>query len=73
MDFALIAQASTLEGWVFIVHFFDGFRTSHEIAKIDLIARDTIRVLIRDEQVQAHQSRALSPNSPGATTACSTT
>jgi len=64
MDFALIAQAVTLEARVPIVHFFDGFRTSHEIAKIEPIARDTIRALIRDELVQAHRSRALSPEHP---------
>ncbi|HAK61349.1 MAG TPA: pyruvate:ferredoxin (flavodoxin) oxidoreductase, partial [Nitrospiraceae bacterium] len=64
MDFALIAQAATLEARVPIVHFFDGFRTSHEIAKIETIERDTIRALIRDELVQAHRTRALSPEHP---------
>jgi len=64
MDFALIAQAASLEARVPIVHFFDGFRTSHEIAKIKPITRDTIRALIRDDLVQAHRSRALSPEHP---------
>ncbi|MEA1888613.1 MAG: pyruvate:ferredoxin (flavodoxin) oxidoreductase [Pseudomonadota bacterium] len=64
MDFALIAQAATLEARVPIVHFFDGFRTSHEIAKIEIIERDTIRALIQDELVQAHRNRALTPEHP---------
>ena len=64
MDFALIAQAATLEARVPIVHFFDGFRTSHEIARIEPVERDTIRALIRDELVQTHRSRALSPEHP---------
>jgi len=64
MDFALIAQAATLEARVPIVHFFDGFRTSHEISKIETVDRDTVRALISDELVQAHRRRALSPDHP---------
>jgi pyruvate-ferredoxin/flavodoxin oxidoreductase len=64
MDFALIAQAATLEARVPMVHFFDGFRTSHEIAKIKPLAHETVRALIRDDRVQAHRTRALSPEHP---------
>jgi pyruvate-ferredoxin/flavodoxin oxidoreductase len=64
MDFALIAQAATLEARVPILHFFDGFRTSHEIAKVVPVDAETARALIRDEQIQAHRSRALSPEHP---------
>ncbi|MEI6413766.1 MAG: pyruvate:ferredoxin (flavodoxin) oxidoreductase [Pseudomonadota bacterium] len=64
MDCALIAQAATLEGRVPIVHFFDGFRTSHEIAKIEEVSRDTVRAMIDDEWILAHQRRALSPDHP---------
>jgi len=64
MDFALIAQAATLEARLPIVHFFDGFRTSHEISKIETVEPTTIRALIHDDLVQAHRSRALSPEHP---------
>ncbi len=64
MDFALIAQAATLEGRIPIVHFFDGFRTSHEVAKIETVEQDTVRKLIHEEGVNAHRSRALSPERP---------
>jgi pyruvate-ferredoxin/flavodoxin oxidoreductase len=63
-DLALIAQASTLEARVPFVHFFDGFRTSHEVAKIEQLNDDDLRVMIDDELVRAHRSRALSPNHP---------
>ncbi len=64
MDMALIAQAATLEARVPILHFFDGFRTSHEVAKIETIAQGVVRELIRDEHVLAHRSRALNPEHP---------
>ena len=64
MDFALIAQAATLQARVPIVHFFDGFRTSHEIATVIPVEGDTARALIGDDLVQAHRSRALSPEPP---------
>jgi pyruvate-ferredoxin/flavodoxin oxidoreductase len=64
MDLALIAQAATLEARVPIVHFFDGFRTSHEIAKIADVDPDTIRTMIREDLVKAHRERALSPEHP---------
>ena len=64
MDFALIAQAASLEGRIPMVHFFDGFRTSHEVAKIETVHRDTARRLIREDLVNAHRRRALSPERP---------
>ncbi len=63
-DFALIAQAASLAGRIPVLHFFDGFRTSHEVAKITEVARDTARAMIDDEQVAAHRGRALSPEHP---------
>ncbi len=64
MDFALIAQAATLEGRVPILHFFDGFRTSHEVMKIEQLTDDDMRAMISDELVYAHRRRALSPEHP---------
>jgi pyruvate-ferredoxin/flavodoxin oxidoreductase len=63
-DFALIAQAATLEARVPFLHFFDGFRTSAEVNKIELLSDDEIRGMISDELVQAHRGRALSPDHP---------
>ncbi len=63
-DFALIAQAASLAGRIPMLHFFDGFRTSHEVAKIVEVERDTVRAMINDEQVAAHRARALSPEHP---------
>src|SRR5260370_42590163 len=60
----LIAHASTLKVRVPFVHFFDGFRTSHEIDKIEQLSREDIQALIDDTLVQAHRSRALSPEHP---------
>ena len=64
MDFALIAQAATLESRVPFLHFFDGFRTSHEVLKIEQLSKDDIREMIPDELVIAHRNRALSPDNP---------
>ncbi len=64
MDFALIAQVATLEARVPILHFFDGFRTSHEVAKVELIEDDTLRTMLSDDLVRAHRSRRLSPDHP---------
>ncbi len=64
MDFALIAQAATLEGRVPFMHFFDGFRTSHEIDKIERPDRDTVRAMLREESISAHRRRAMSPDHP---------
>ncbi|MEO8379474.1 MAG: pyruvate:ferredoxin (flavodoxin) oxidoreductase [Acidobacteriota bacterium] len=63
-DFALIAQAATLESRVPFLHFFDGFRTSHEITNITLLDDDQLRVMIDPELVFDHRSRALSPDHP---------
>ncbi len=64
MDLALIAQASTLEARVPFLHIFDGFRTSHEVMKIEKLAEADIRAMIDDEQVRAHRARGLSPDHP---------
>jgi pyruvate-ferredoxin/flavodoxin oxidoreductase len=64
MDFALIAQAATLESRVPFLHFFDGFRTSHEVNKIEQLMEDDMGAMLNDELVQAHRSRALSPDRP---------
>ncbi len=63
-DFALIAQAATLESRIPFLHFFDGFRTSAEVNKIEMLSDDEIRGMISDELVQAHRARALSPDHP---------
>ncbi|MEJ2693610.1 MAG: pyruvate:ferredoxin (flavodoxin) oxidoreductase, partial [Candidatus Thiodiazotropha sp.] len=63
-DFALIAQTATLESRVPFLHFFDGFRSSHEVNKIDLPSDDTVRAMIDQELVSAHRERALSPDHP---------
>jgi pyruvate-ferredoxin/flavodoxin oxidoreductase len=63
-DAALIAQAATLEARVPFLHFFDGFRTSHEVSKITLLSDAQIRAMIRDDLVRAHRARALTPESP---------
>ncbi len=64
MDFALIAQQATLASRIPFVHFFDGFRTSHEIQKIEELSYDDMRAMIDDELVAAHKARALSPDRP---------
>jgi pyruvate-ferredoxin/flavodoxin oxidoreductase len=63
-DFALISQAATLASRVPFLHIFDGFRTSHEVAKIEQVDEDEIRAMIDDELIHAHRSRALSPDRP---------
>ena len=63
-DFALIVQAATLEARIPFLHFFDGFRTSAEVNKIELLSDDEIRTMVSDELVQAHRARALSPDHP---------
>jgi len=64
MDFALIAQSATLKTRVPFLHFFDGFRTSHEVAKVEMISEETMRSLIDDDLVLEHRQRALSPDHP---------
>ena len=63
-DFALIAQAATMRARVPFVHFFDGFRTSHEVAKIALLSDDDLHALITDDLLFEHRSRAMSPDNP---------
>lgn len=63
-DMALICQAATLEARVPFLHFFDGFRTSHEVDKIEQLTDDDLRSMIDDELVRAHRARALSPDKP---------
>ncbi len=63
-DLALIAHAATLEARVPFLHFFDGFRTSHEVAKIEELLPEDIRAMISEDLVLAHRARALSPDRP---------
>ncbi len=63
-DFALVAHAATLEARMPFLHFFDGFRTSHEVAKIVPLDEADMRALVRDDLVRAHRARALSPSHP---------
>jgi len=63
-DFALIAQAAALESRIPFLHFFDGFRTSHEIAKVTLLSDAQMRAMIDLELVFDHRSRALTPDHP---------
>src|SRR5450756_2898083 len=63
-DLALIAHAATLEARIPFLHFFDGFRTSHEINKIEQLNREDMRAMIDDGMVRAHRQRALSPEHP---------
>src|SRR5215207_11761168 len=63
-DFAAIAQMATLRSRVPFLHFFDGFRTSHEVTKIFQITNEELRSLVDEELVRAHRARALSPDHP---------
>src|ERR1700731_3864709 len=63
-DLALVAQAATLATRVPFVHFFDGFRTSHELNTIQTLSDDDLRALVPEELVWAHRGRALSPERP---------
>src|SRR6266581_108559 len=64
MDMALIAHAATLESRIPFLHFFDGFRTSHEVNKIEMLSEDDMRALINMDRVFEHRQRALSPDHP---------
>jgi len=64
MDMALISHAASLESRIPFVHFFDGFRTSHEVAKVSQLSADDLRAMISEEMVKAHRDRALSPDRP---------
>src|SRR5690606_12968324 len=63
-DFAAIAQAATLKARVPFLHFFDGFRTSHEVNKIIQLSDEELRLIIDDELIRAHRARGLSPENP---------
>ncbi len=63
-DTAVISQMVTLKSRVPFLHFFDGFRTSHEVSKIALLSDDDLRSLVDEECVRAHRSRALTPDKP---------
>ena len=63
-DMALVAHAATLETRVPFVHFFDGFRTSHELNSVEMLTDDDLRALVPEALVRAHRARALSPERP---------
>ena len=63
-DMAAIGHAATLLARIPFLHFFDGFRTSHEISKVAMLDQDALRALIDDDAVQAHHRRALDPDRP---------
>lgn len=63
-DFALIAQASTMRSRLPFIHFFDGFRTSHEVNKLSMLNDEEIKSMIPDELLWAHRQRALNPERP---------
>ncbi len=64
MDFALIAQKATLKGRIPILHFFDGFRTSHEVNMVELISFDDMRKFLDENLIAEHRKRALNPENP---------
>ncbi len=64
MDLALIAHAATLASRVPFLHYFDGFRTSHEVAKIEQLTKDDMKAMVTEEMVRAHRARAMSPDRP---------
>jgi pyruvate-ferredoxin/flavodoxin oxidoreductase len=63
-DFALIAQAASLESRIPFLHFFDGFRTSHEVSKIEELTDADIKSMITADMISAHRGRALTPDKP---------
>lgn len=63
-DFALISQAASLEARVPFLHFFEGFRVSHEVNKIEQLTVDDMRSMLDEDSIQAHRARALSPDRP---------
>ncbi len=64
MDFALISQAASLRSRIPFVHFFDGFRTSHEVSKIEVLSKADLAALIDDQLIADHRARAMSPDRP---------
>ena len=63
-DFAAIGQRATLKSRVPVLHYFDGFRTSHEVSKIEQLTDDDLRAMITEDMVAAHRARALTPDKP---------
>jgi len=63
-DLAVVAQAATLATRIPFVHFFDGFRTSHEVNTVELLSDDELRALVSEELIRAHRGRALTPDHP---------
>ncbi len=63
-DFALISQVASLKSRIPVLHFFDGFRTSHEVNKLELLSDEQIKEMVSDELVIAHRKRGLSPDNP---------
>jgi pyruvate-ferredoxin/flavodoxin oxidoreductase len=64
MDFALISQAATMRSRIPFIHFFDGFRTSHEVSKIEMLDETVLRALIDDKLIVEHRARAMTPDKP---------
>jgi len=64
MDFAMIAQAATLKSRIPFVHFFDGFRTSHEVMKVEQLTTDDMKAMLDNDLLMAHRNRGLNPNRP---------
>ncbi|MCX6885047.1 MAG: pyruvate:ferredoxin (flavodoxin) oxidoreductase [Verrucomicrobia bacterium] len=64
MDMALISQAASLRSRIPFIHFFDGFRTSHEVCKIEVLSKADMAALIDDNLIAEHRSRAMTPDSP---------
>ncbi len=63
-DLALISHAASLRSRIPFLQFFDGFRNSHEVQKVDMVTREVIRAMIDDDMVEAHRRRALTPDNP---------
>jgi pyruvate-ferredoxin/flavodoxin oxidoreductase len=64
MDLALIGHAATMEARIPFLHFFDGFRTSHEVMKVEQLGADDLRAMVDEDLVRGHRARALSPDHP---------
>jgi len=64
MDMALIAQAATLESRIPVLHFFDGFRTSHEVSSVEQLPLEIMHELLSDDLIRQHRQRALTPDAP---------
>lgn len=63
-DFALISQATSLQSRIPFLHFFDGFRTSHEVNKIEVLPKDVLKAMIDTQLVNAHRQRGMTPDKP---------